>query len=220
MATIVRGTVPAEEFALSYTLEQLPELEIECEQIVDAAESEVMPLLWIRNADREEIEAALKEDATVESIQCISEVGNEYLYQMKWVSHIHLLLHMITNGQATVLDAYGRNDRWHLRLLYPNRSRISQTHEFADRHGVRFDIVSIQELEGNSTGSLGLTQGQYRALRLATERGYYKVPKDVTLYELADELGVSHQALSEQLRRGTDAVMKTVFFTDVDDDAG
>ncbi len=36
----------------------------------------------------------------------------------------------------------------------------------------------------------------------AKEMGYYDVPRGISLSELADELGVSHQALSERLRRG------------------
>jgi hypothetical protein len=34
------------------------------------------------------------------------------------------------------------------------------------------------------------------------------VPRSITLEELADDLSVSHQALSEQLRRGTGGLME------------
>ena len=36
----------------------------------------------------------------------------------------------------------------------------------------------------------------------AFEAGYFKVPKDTQLTELADAQGVSHQAMSERIRRG------------------
>jgi HTH DNA binding domain len=40
------------------------------------------------------------------------------------------------------------------------------------------------------------------ALRLAVARRYYSIPRETATEELAEEVGVSHQTLSEQLRRG------------------
>ncbi|MGM0590035.1 MAG: hypothetical protein ACQETI_00155 [Halobacteriota archaeon] len=47
----------------------------------------------------------------------LAEFDDEFLYRMEWVAHVRLLLQMLTNSKATVLDARGRNDRWHLRVL-------------------------------------------------------------------------------------------------------
>ena len=208
MATLVRGIIPAEEFALHETLERLPEIEMECERVVQGGENVILPLLWVRNFDREEFEATLESDPTVEDIECLAEFDDEALYQMKWVDRVRLLLNFITHGEATILDAFGRNDRWHVRVLYPDRDHFSQSHEFATERGLTFDIVSIRELEGEPAGRFGLSDGQYRALVLAFERGYYEVPRKAGLEEVAEELEISHQALSERLRRGTGALIE------------
>ncbi|MFC4988113.1 helix-turn-helix domain-containing protein [Saliphagus infecundisoli] len=50
-------------------------------------------------------------------------------------------------------------------------------------------------------GQFDLTTGQEEALTMALARGYCDIPRTVDMEELADELGVSHQALSERLRR-------------------
>jgi hypothetical protein len=63
-------------------------------------------------------------------------------------------------------------------------------------------------MEGEPAGRYGLTDSQHRVLELASRRGYFEIPRDVTLKELADEVGVSHQALSEQLRRGIGALVE------------
>jgi predicted DNA binding protein len=47
-----------------------------------------------------------------------------------------------------------------------------------------------------------VTPGQQNVLVAARERGYFDIPRETTLRELADELDVSHQTLSEHLRRG------------------
>lgn len=208
MATIVTGTIPSRELALNYTLERLPEMEVECERIVQSGEGSIMPLLWIRYPDREKLEATLEADSTVDAVELISEFDEEFLYRMEWIDQVHLLLHIITNSKATILDAYGRDRGWHLRVLYPDRAHFSRTHEFADQHGLTFDIVAVREMEGEPAGRYGLTDSQYRVLELAARRGFYEVPRTVTLQELAEELGVSHQALSEQLRRGTGALVE------------
>ena len=37
---------------------------------------------------------------------------------------------------------------------------------------------------------------------LAYERGYFNSPRDVTMTELGEELGISQQAIASRLRRG------------------
>ena len=44
-----------------------------------------------------------------------------------------------------------------------------------------------------------LTEKQQRALELATDKGYYEQPSAVSLSEIADELDISKQALSQRL---------------------
>jgi len=48
-----------------------------------------------------------------------------------------------------------------------------------------------------------LTAAQREALSAAKEHGYYEVPRKVSTRDLADELDMSHQNLSELLRRAT-----------------
>ena len=52
-----------------------------------------------------------------------------------------------------------------------------------------------------------LSSDQHEALVAAFETGYYDIPRDVTLEELADQLGISHQALSERFRRAYEGLI-------------
>ena len=71
-----------------------------------------------------------------------------------------------------------------------------------------FAIESIREMDRQPSGRFGLTEGQYHALLTAVEHGYYDVPQRRTLKELAEEFDISHQALSERLRRGTESLIE------------
>jgi predicted DNA binding protein len=208
VATIVRGFVPSTEFALGATLDRLPEAAFETERVVTSGEDAVMPLLWVRQVEREEADRALEADPTVEEVSSLADFGTEHLYRMKWVDHVDLLLQMLTNSEATVLDAYGRGDQWGLRVLYPSREEFSMTHEFCNDHGLTFEAESIREMDGEPAGRFGLTEEQYQALVAATEQGYYGVPRGSKLQEIAGEFDLSHQAFSERLRRGTASLVR------------
>ena len=207
MVVIVRGSVPSSEFALSHTLEAVPNVEFEIERIVSASENTVMPLLWVRGGDREATTTAMENDPSVEEATLLADFDEEWFYRMEWVDRVELILRMVTSADATVLDAYGSGDRWVLRVMYPDRDALSAMEEFRTDHGLTFDVESIRQLEGEPSGRFGLTAEQYEALTAAAEHGFFEVPREVTLQELAEELGVSHQALSERIRRGTAALI-------------
>ncbi|WP_245902824.1 helix-turn-helix domain-containing protein [Salinigranum rubrum] len=177
MTTIVIGSIPAEEFALNHTLESVPEVSFECERIIESGDDAIMPLLWVRNADEDLLEQAFEEDPSVGAVTQLAAFEDERLYRMDWIRHVRLLLQMLTHSDATILEAYGRDGAWRLRVLFPTRDSFSGTHDFCHEHGLTFDIESIRDMEGEPSGRYGLTDAQYRALVEAVRRGYYDVPR-------------------------------------------
>jgi predicted DNA binding protein len=201
MATVVKGRVPADEFALYQTLSADPDIECEIERIVETGDEVVMPLIWLRGADHETVAAAIADDPSVQDPSLLTELENEHLYRMEWIADIQLVVQMLTGSKATIIDAYGTDGWWYLRVLYPTRDSLSATYDFCEANGLTFEVETIREMDGNPVGRYGLTEKQYEALRLAAERGYFDVPRSVDVNDLADELDISHQALSERLRR-------------------
>lgn len=217
MVTIVRGAVPASEFALYHSVESVPELEVEVERVVDTGDHSVMPLLWVRGADDERATDVFDEDPTVNQAELLATFDEEHLYRMEWTDHIELLLEMITNHHATILDAYGTDERWGIRVMYPKRDDLSDIHDFCNSHGLSFEVESVRELEGEPAGRYGLTTEQFEALTTAAEEGLFEIPREVTLEELAEIQGVSHQALSERIRRATDALVQDTLMVGLSD---
>jgi predicted DNA binding protein len=209
MATIVRGSVPSEEFALHDTLTSLSGIEVETERLVESGEN-VMPLLWARGADEDAIGDAFEADSSVEDVSLLTTFNHERLYQMQWTSEIELLVQMLARAEATVLDAYGGGGRddWYLRILYPTRAGVTQTQRFCEAEGLTFDVDTVRELRGEPAGRYGLSSKQYMALRRAVEAGYYDVPRAAYLEDIATELEISEGAVSQRLRRGTKALVE------------
>ena len=208
MSLVAIARIPAEEFALSRTLNVLSGAEFECERVVETGDGVVMPLLWTRGAEREELETAFDDDPTVDNWELFVDLDDRWLYRMDWIDHVQILFYMLTNTGATVLDMHGVGDEWMLRILFPEGDHLDDTREFCYDHDLTFDVVSTREMEREPSGRFGLTKEQIQALRAACLAGYFEIPRRATLEEVAEDLDISHQALSERLRRGHNALIQ------------
>jgi predicted DNA binding protein len=211
MPTIVVADIPVEEFALRESLQAVPDLAVESQRVVEKDKDLVMPLIWVRGANGETVQTTLADDSSVSSANRIANYENESLYQMEWKRDVELAIQMITEDEATILDLYGTSDGWRLRSMFPDRDTLARTVEFCKNHGLRFDIRRVREMNVVPSGRWGLTDEQYEALRVAWDAGYFGVPREADLGDIADRLDITHQALSERLRRGhTNLIKETI----------
>ncbi|ESP90206.1 helix-turn-helix domain-containing protein [Candidatus Halobonum tyrrellensis] len=217
MVTLVNTAVPAEQFALAKTFAAHPDLSVRAEKLVANGERTVMPLLWTRNVPPDRVADAFEADPTVAEAELLAEHHGESLCEIGWVDDVRLVLRMITNAEATVLDAVGADGRWRFRLMYPGRAAFAETDAFCDAHGLDVDVRSIRDVDRRSAGRYGLTSKQRESLVAAARRGYFSVPGETTLQELSVETGVSHQALSERLRRASEALVENTLLCEVRD---
>ena len=213
---VVRGKIPAEEFALCETLQALPDVRFEAERVVQSGEDIIMPLIWVRDIDPGEFEAALEDDSSVREFSLLSSFDDEALYRMEWISQVELVLQMLANSEATIMDAYGQNRYWDLRVLYPDQESLTKTTDYLTDQELTFDITAIREMEGEPVGRFGLTKPQFEALTTAHEMGYFKIPREADAKELSNQLDISHQALSERLRRAEDALIEDALIPGTD----
>ena len=208
---LIRATVPAEEFALGDTLSRLPDAQFGSEAVAGAGD-DLLPLLWARATDQDRLEAALGEDASTTSVTRLTDRGDERLYRITWDPMVELTAGLLTASDGTMIEASAENGRWHVRVLYPTQSALQDATSCWSQHSVSVDIESIRSMDGESTGEYGLTDIQYESLRTACNNGYFSVPRETELSALAEKMGVSHQALSERLRRGTRKLVQQSLF--------
>jgi len=208
MATLVTASVPGGEFALAETLEAVPGVAFECERIVGARDATVTPLVWARGADPDDVDAALTDDASVETFDRVSTFAEEALYRVSWADRVESVLETMTTPEATVMDAVGDGRTWTVQVLFPDRESLSRTVESCAQCDLTFDVRRVRDLDGEPSARHGLTEQQRVALATACRRGYFEVPRRVDLDELAEDLGISHQSLSERLRRGHQALVE------------
>jgi predicted DNA binding protein len=160
-----------------------------------------MPFVWATAPDRDALEAAFGDDPSVATVERLSDLDDEWLYRMEWVSQVQFVVHAITEERATILNAQTKTGRWQLRVLFPDRDALSRAYEFCEDHDLDLDIETIYEMDNERHGRFGLTDDQSKTLTAAFEREFYEVPRGISVADLADELDISHQALSERFRR-------------------
>lgn len=208
MDTIAELQLPANEFALNHTLATVPGVTFEAERITAHDTDRVLPLIWAAGGDPALVEATLHDDPTVENVELLTDLDNEQLYRMEWVSNIRFIVHMLVEKNAAILSASGSADAWCFRAIFPTRNSLSTTYEFCQNWNVNAKINSIYEMNDERYGRFGLTKEQSEVLVIALARGYYDLPRAVDMADLAEDLAISPQAVSERLRRAHRALVE------------
>jgi predicted DNA binding protein len=131
-----------------------------------------------------------------------------------------LIVQVLTQYHGTITHADGSADGWHLRVVFPDREALSQAYDAAREAGFEFDVRAIYGPESTRHIRYGLTEKQRDIMVAAFEAGVFKVPREVTLTEFAEQQNLSHQAVSEQIRRATDHLVESTLITHSDTENG
>lgn len=213
MSTIVEATVPADQFALSDTFFRVPAVEFRVVRLVAHGFEDVLPFLWADCDDPGRLRSVLERDRTVRSVDILTTDGEECLIRLEWDSRVRALVSILEDEDASILDASGYDDTWHFQIFFPDHDVVARTYQCCKDQGIDISIDRLSRLsEAAEYGSLGLTEPQYETLLSAYELGYYDVPRAVNQAELATHFDVSHQALSERLRRAHQTVITNALY--------
>lgn len=195
--------VEHEDLALAPTLERLDEIDISViSQGNTNPGSTVFPFL-IEYDDQARLEAALVEDPTVEEYDLVGWTDDKGIYYIEHTDRTKLISTVVTEVNGFLVHTETRSGGWIVRLLLPDRAALNAVWEYANEVGMQLDIIEIHANGEMTAGvSYGLTDEQETALRLAYERGYFSEPRDISLAEVAEEMGLSSTAMSGRLRRG------------------
>ena len=218
MATIIEFELPTDEFALHKTLTACPDAVFEVERVVATNSDQVTPYVWVQATDFEALERAFETDPTVEAVTRLSETDEDRSYRMEWTGPIDLILHILTEQEGTITHAEGHSDCWQLTVLFPEHGALSRAHNYASENGFSLDVRAIYEMDGARRTQFDLTSSQHESLVTGFEAGYFEVPRRLSLSDLAAQEGISHQALSERLRRGTNSLIERTLTTGKEDD--
>jgi predicted DNA binding protein len=205
--TIAEISLPADEFVLGDAIRCVPSAEFEAVEVVSDA-TNCMPLVRATADDLDPLKAAVATDPTVERTNRLAVDDRQVLFRMTWAEGVRRTLDRLVTEETTVRSALGSGGGWRLRLQFPDRAAVESAYAGWCDADLSFDVRSIRPLDAPDSAT-GLSEPQFDALEVAVERGFYDVPRSATVTDLAAELGVSHQAVSERLRRGHRTLVET-----------
>ena len=131
---------------------------------------------------------------------CSSDL-HQARYRVTWEGCARRVIRRLVAEGVTLTGLHGASGRWKLRVVAPDRAAIARAYEVLEDLGCDPNCQSITTFGDGWANHPGVTDKQHKALARAFELGYYDIPRDVTTGELATDLGISHQALSERFRR-------------------
>ncbi|WP_227354080.1 bacterio-opsin activator domain-containing protein [Haladaptatus salinisoli] len=202
MTTIAEIVLPAREFALGETFLRAPETRFEIVGVVAHEDHRTMPQMRATAPAVGSLRSTLADDPTVTDARLLTDFGDRELFEMVWEDGVREAVSLLVKGDATVLTANAVNDEWRFRVRFADRKRLADVYESCRDADLSADVRTINERKTPRSTARKPTHRQYETLCFAAERGYYDVPRGATTEDIADELGISHQAVSERLRRG------------------
>lgn len=214
VATVIELSLELRNAAFERTLKTNPESHIVAEKTVSHSRDAIAPLVWVWSPNPDRFVEELGGDPTVDDAVLASTHEEWRLYRIRLSGDPTLLSEILTDECGALLSAWGSRDGWQLRILVPDRNALSRIVDYYTERDVSVTVRSVRRLNSDPQAYYGLTPGQYEALTTAAELGYFEVPRQCTMDEVAREIGLSQQALSEQLRRAFSNLVQATLVVD------
>lgn len=201
MAVIAHLRIPADSFELGRILELEAAGTIELENMVPLGEKAV-PFFSVSDEVRESFEQNVENHPSVERIVEVTRHDGERLYSLDWNVERDIFFEGIVDLQGQLLSATGTVKTWEFEIRFPTHEALSEFQEYCSNAHIPLEVGRIYNPVRPGTGIwYGVTQTQRETLVRAVQGGYYSIPRRMSTQDLADELGISDQAVTERLRR-------------------
>ncbi|WP_254523306.1 helix-turn-helix domain-containing protein [Natrinema caseinilyticum] len=203
MTSIADIEISADGTGTEELFEAVPSLSCEMERVIASSGHG----LWLSGPSQSEIETALDEASAIGPYSQISSDEDRWLYDIEFEPDAVDPFEIVLEEGGTVLSASASNGTWLLSIRVVDRESVSTLYDRLDETGVTPTIVRLFDLAEETHSQCGLTTRQYQTLVAAIDHGYFEIPREVSMQELSEELDISHQALSERLRRAYRALV-------------
>lgn len=215
MSVVLEFSVASDAFRLGRALSVPSEMRFELERVVPTGTAP-MPFVWATGDDHAAFEAAVRNDPAVGELLVLDRIDDRGLYRIRWTESPTDLLEAIAAADGTILEARGDGD-WTFRLRFEDHDALSRFHaDVTERElPIRIDRTYALSAAAERGDRFDLTAEQREALLLALRRGYFATPREAGLDELADELHITRQALSDRVRRANEKVLRGALGTAV-----
>jgi hypothetical protein len=195
---------------LLQTLQEVPSARVTWEKMDRTANDERLLLFWVETDDFAAFESAMDDDPTVTGPRALTTFSDQRLYQVEQTANgkSRAIYPSIVEAGGIVQQATVTQDGWAFQIAFPDNDALGHFHDACTNYDLGFTLRRKYERSTTTGEGFGLTAKQRDMLACAVESGYYEVPRKTDLKQLASDLGISHQAASERLRRAVGALAR------------
>lgn len=219
MSVIAELRVAGEEFELGRILSSTDGLIIELETVVPLRQRQ-LPFLLVHDDGTEAFEMHVAQQPSVEEVREVERHDGEVFYALDWDSSRDRLFDAINGVDAQLISARASGTTWEFELRFPSHDALSEFKDRCEDAHVNIVVDRIYNPTMPATEPrFGLTDPQRETLVRAVEGGYYDIPRRISTATLAEEFGVSDQAITERLRRAIVALTEhTLLVSEIDEE--
>ncbi|WP_254831259.1 helix-turn-helix domain-containing protein [Haloglomus salinum] len=179
-------------------------------------------LVTVQDGFQSKIEHALTEAYDVGEWTLVGQAGETRRYQVlpalsleeqlgEYLDDLEGLEALAT-ADAIIQRIDVRPDGWRQTGWFADRDAFNKFSSFWQRNA-DFRLHRLtQDGESEPPGD-GLTDRQHEALRIAYELGYFEIPRQASLEDIAEELNLSPSSVSERLRRAQTQLIEETLAT-------
>ncbi len=208
MTTVVELEIPADRLGAARTFDRVPTFQCQIGGMI----GESPPLVWVIGPDIDTVHEALEADPSIDVIASVTDSKqgdrtvdaddrDRWLFQLEFGDGFKLFQQIVAENDGAILAARGESGTWTIKLLFHERASLSECYTLFGQYEFDVEVTRLAGTNEFTGAQTPLTETQYETICKAHELGYFDIPRQITLKELAAELDISHQALSERLRR-------------------
>jgi predicted DNA binding protein len=204
MGLIAEFSVTSPELTLVEATKAVPSVTLEL--TAEHATDPERPVLffWANGAELDAFDDALAADWSVTDVEMYTDLGDRRLYRAQLSDAVEIVSYPVwVEAGGVQLSATCQNGVWRNRFRFPDRDSFRDVREWSVDNGLEFTLHTLytETDNGHGPGETALSPEQREVLEAAHEAGLYEIPQRASASDLADELDVSPQAISERLHR-------------------
>lgn len=153
-------------------------------------------------ADFEAFEDALATDPTVADSEVFAAYGDRRTYRLTIAPDVPVMTEHVASFGDELLDLRSTADGWRVRIRTTDRGSIRDFLDFCAEQDIDCRLARVFAAS-DPVGEMALPveRDAFEILAAAYDAGYFEVPREASLADLAETFGVSESTMSVRLRR-------------------
>lgn len=199
MSIVAKYQIDRPQYAAA--VDEFPGLRLVVEGMATSNCETISIVFWAKGTGFDAFETALRQIEEVTDVAVWSRPTDGWmLYRIRlpvavtdycaWAERGGMLLDCTLDDTGVVV-----------RMRFPDRQSLIGYRRHCKEHGRSFELLELTDTNGKPEAHDALTSPQRALLTAALEGGYFEIPRETTMTDLAAQFHISDQAASERLRR-------------------